>query len=68
MPFIPSLPLTPQPINHAMMQHESRILRRSKQILQRRADTEMTTAVDAQDSLGVGGPVVHDGLEVDDIG
>lgn len=45
--FIVALPLSPQSIDHRMVQHECRVLWGRKEILQGRAETEVTAAVGA---------------------
>lgn len=49
------------------MKRKGWILRRRKEILHRRSDTEMPAAVEAEHPVGRGGPMVHDYLEIRDI-
>lgn len=51
-----------------MVQHESRVLGGRKEVLEGRAQTEVTAAVDAEYAIGLRGPVVHDSQEIHNVG
>ena len=50
-----------------MVQHESRVLRRRKEILQSRPEAEVAAAMNAQHAIRPRRPVFHDGLEIDNV-
>lgn len=64
MTLVLRLPDTPQPIDHPMVQHESRVLWRGEEVLEGRSEAEVAAAVHAQYPIWLCGPVVHDGLEI----